>query len=141
MDVRLTVITLGLLVSSTAVAQIHTATGPSPKPAQVVPKAAYNSMSNTTTPFNCEQYGWPNHPDPKMKLYCDQLEASTLQGEARRAGRPGPSDDVIRLPALGSEAAAKSGRACVGGQAMRKLPNGWEQVSSPTGGWQRCRAE
>ncbi len=141
MDARLAMITLGLLVSSTAAAQMHTATGPSPKPAPVVPKAAYNSMSKTTTPFNCEQYRSPNHPDPRVKLYCDQLEASTLQGEARRAGRPGPSDDVMKLPALGSDAAAKSGRACVSGQAMRKLANGWEQVSSPAGGWQRCRAE
>ncbi len=115
MDVRLALLALCLLVSSTAVAQIHTATGPSPKPIPAAPKAAYNSMSTTTTPFNCEQYRWPNHPDPRVKTYCDQLEASTLQGEARRAGRPGPSDDVIRLPALGSDAAAKSGRACVGG--------------------------
>lgn len=141
MDVRLALLAVGLLVSSTAAAQIHTATGPSPKPTPVAPKTAYNSTSKTTTPFNCEQYKWPNHPHPSMKTYCDRMEASTLQGEARRAGRPGPSDDVIRLPALGSEAAAKSGRACVSGQAMRKLPNGWEQVSSPTGGWQRCRAE
>jgi hypothetical protein len=106
-----------------------------------VPKAAYNSMSKSTTPFNCEQYRWPNHPHPGVKPYCDQVEASTLQGEARRAGRPGPSDEVIKLPALGSDAAARSGRACVGGQAMRKLPNGWEQISSPNGGWQRCRVE
>lgn len=141
MDVRLALLAVGLLVSSTAAAQIHTATGPSPKPTPVAPKAAYNSMSKTTTPFNCEQYKWPNHPHPGMKTYCDRMEASTLQGEARSAGRPGPSDDVIRLPALGSEAAAKSGRACVGGQAMRKLPNGWKQVSSPSGGWQRCREE
>ncbi len=142
MDVRLAMIASGLLVSSMAAAQIHTATGTtSPKPKPVAPKAVYNSMSKTTTPFNCEQYRWPSHPDPRVKIYCEKVEASTLQGEARRAGRPGPSDDVIRLPALGSEAAAESGRACVGGQAMRKLPNGWEQVSSPYGGWQRCRAE
>jgi hypothetical protein len=141
MDVRLALLALGFMVSSTAAAQMHTATGPSPKPKAVAPTAAYNSMSKTTTPFNCEQYRWPNHPHPGMKTYCDRVESSLLQDEARRAGRPGPSDDVIRLPALGTDAAARSGRACVGGQAMRKLPNGWEQVSSPSGGWQRCRAE
>lgn len=141
MDVRLAVVAIGLLVSSAAAAQMHSATGPSPKPKPAAPKAAYNSMSKSTTPFDCQQYRWPNHPRPGMKAYCDQVEASTLQGEARRAGRPGPSDDVIPLPALGSDAAVRSGRACVGGQAMRKLPNGWVQVSSPSGGWQRCRAE
>jgi len=59
-------------------------------------------------------------------LWCSTLlrriGARTLQDEARRAGRPGPSDDVISLPALGSDEAARSRRACVGGQAMRKLP-------------------
>ena len=141
MDVRWVLLATGLLASSLAVAQIHTATGPAPPPKPTVRKPAYNSMSKTTTPFDCQQYRWPNHPHPGMKAYCDRLEASTLQGEARRAGRPGPSDDVISLPALGSDAAARSGHACVGGQAMRKLSNGWEQVASPSGGWQRCRAE
>ena len=103
------------------------------------PRAAYNSMGKTTTPFNCEQYR--AHPHPSMKGYCDGLEASTLQSEARRAGRPGPSSEVIELPSMGSQAAKSSGYACIGGQAMRKLPNGWAQVSSPNGGWQRCREQ
>lgn len=141
MDVRLALLIVGLLVSSTAAAQIHTATGPAPRPTPAAPKAAHNAMSKTTTPFDCQQYRWPNHLHPGMKAYCDRLEARVLQDEARRAGRPGPSDDVISLPALGSDAAIRSGRACVGGQAMRKLPNGWEQVSAPSGGWQRCRVQ
>jgi len=141
MDVRLLGLTAGLLMSSVAAAQIHTATGPAPRPQPAAKKPAHNSMAKTTTPFNCQQYRWPNHPHPGVKPYCDRIEARTLQDEARRAGRPGPSDDVISLPELGSDAAARSGRACVGGQAMRKLPNGWEQGSSPSGGWQRCRVE
>jgi len=141
MDVRLLMLTAGILISSAAAAQIHTATGPTPRPPTSAPKPAHNSMSKTTTPFNCEQYRWPNHPHPGVKPYCDRIEAQTLQDEARRAGRPGPSDGVISLPELGSDAATRLGRACVGGQAMRKLPNGWEQVSSPSGGWQRCRVQ
>lgn len=141
MDVRLLMVTVGILISSAAAAQIHTATGPAPRPTPAAAKPAHNSMAKTTTPFNCDQYRWPNHPHPAVKTYCDRIEARTLQDEARRAGRPGPSDEVISLPALGSDEAARSGRACVGGQAMRKLSNGWEQVSSPTGGWQRCRAQ
>ena len=142
MDRRFVMLGVGLLFSWAADAQIHSASGPGtrPKPASV-PKASYNSMAKTTTPFDCQQHRWPNHPHSGMKPYCERLEARVLQNEARRIGRPGPSDDVISLPALGSGAAVRSGRACVGGQAMRNLPNGWAQVSSPSGGWQRCRAE
>lgn len=123
MDVRLLALTAGVLMSSAAVAQIHTATGPAPPPQPAAKKAAHNSMAKTTTPFNCQQYRWPDHPHPGVKPYCDRIDARTLQ-EARRSGRPGPSDDVVTLPALGSAGAARSGRACVGGQVMQKLDNG-----------------
>lgn len=140
MDIRSGLVLMMVVVAGQASAQqIHSARGPAPKVVMPAPKAAHNAMSKTTTPFNCEQYRWPHHPHPGMKTYCEQLEASTLQGEAQRVGRPGPSADVIALPALGSEAARRSGRACVGGQAMRRLSNGWEQLSSGEGGWQRCR--
>jgi len=98
-------------------------------------------MAKTTTPFNCQELAWPNHPHPGMKAYCERLEARTLSDEARRAGRPGPSDSVISLPSLGSEDSKRSGSACIGGQAFRKIPNGWAQISSPAGGWQRCREQ
>ncbi|NHF68031.1 hypothetical protein FFY45_20385 [Xanthomonas hortorum] len=29
--------------------------------------------------------------------------------------------------------------AAVGGQAVQRLRNGWEQVSAAAGGWQRCQ--
>src|SRR5690606_18605214 len=43
------------------------------------------------------------------------------------------------LPAMGSNEARDLGYACIGGQAMRRLANGWEQVMARGGGWQRCR--
>ncbi|OUL17095.1 hypothetical protein B0X78_01900 [bacterium AM6] len=137
-------ISAGLLLLAAAwssQAQLQSATGPRPRPLAPTPKAAHNSMANGTTPFNCQELAWPNHPHPGMKAYCERLEARTLSDEARRAGRPGPSDSVISLPSLGSDAAKRSGFACIGGQAFRKLPNGWEQVSAPAGGWQRCREQ
>jgi hypothetical protein len=135
-------ISAGLLLISlacSAQAQLQSATGPRAKPLPPAPKAAYNSMSKSTTPFNCQESAWPNHPHPGMKAYCEQVEAHTLSSEAQRAGRPGPSSSVIGLPPLGSEASKRSGTACIGGQAFRKLPNGWEQIHAPAGGWQRCR--
>ncbi|WP_254051103.1 hypothetical protein [Stenotrophomonas sp. ESTM1D_MKCIP4_1] len=140
MDVR--TLLLGWLLAAALPAtaqQIHSATGPARKPLPAAPKASYNSMSKTTTPFNCEQYAWPDHPHTGMKAYCASIEASTLQSEARQAGRPGPSSEVRVLPALGSAEAKRTGTACIGGQAFRRLANGWEQVASPSGGWLRCR--
>lgn len=141
MDIRLGVICLLLASAGVASAQqIHSARGPAPKQIPAAPRAAHNSMAAGTTPFNCDQYRWPNHPHPGMKPLCDGLEANTLQGESRQAGRPKPSTEVVALPALGTDAAKRSGMACIGGQAMRRLSNGWEQVMSRSGGWLRCRA-
>lgn len=137
-------ISAGLLLFSLAwssQAQLHSATGPRHKPLPTAPKAAYNSMSKSTTPFNCQELAWPNHPHPSMKAYCERVEARTLSAEAQRAGRPGPSDNVIKLPALGSDASKRSGTACIAGQAFRKLPSGWEQIHADAGGWQRCREQ
>lgn len=141
MDIRAVFFVLLFAFAPAAAAQLQSAVGPRPKPLAPVPRAAHNSMSKSTTPFNCQELAWPNHPHPGMKAYCEQLEARTLSDEARRAGRPGPSDSVVGLPALGTEASRRSGLACIGGQAFRKLSNGWEQVSSSAGGWQRCREQ
>ncbi len=107
------------------------------KPPPAAPRQPYNSMARDTTPFNCEQYR--RHPHPGMVGFCEGLERSTLQQEARRQGRPGPSSSVIALPPMGSAEARELGHACIGGQAMRRLANGWEQVMAREGGWQRCR--
>ena len=144
MDIRISAICVCVLLifpSLGSSQQIRAATGPAPKSIPAAPKAAHNSMAKTTTPFNCQELAWPNHPHPGMKAYCERLEARTLSDEARRAGRPGPSDSVIGLPSLGSEDSKRSGSACIGGQAFRKVPNGWAQISSPAGGWQRCREQ
>jgi hypothetical protein len=97
----------------------------------------HNSMARDTTPFNCDQYR--SHPHPGMVGYCQGVENMTLRNEARRQGRPAPSDSIIHLPALRSEEAKTLGYACVGGQAFKRLQNGWEQVSAAAGGWQRCQ--
>jgi hypothetical protein len=100
------------------------------------PKAHFNSTAKDTTPFQCETLR--NHPYPAMQSLCNQIESDHIQSEARRAGRPGPSSSVIDLPPLGSADGKRLGVVCIGGQAMRKIPNGWEQVWSRDG-WQRCR--
>jgi len=109
-----------------------TAARPAYRPAQ-----PYNSMARDTTPFNCEK--WRAHPHPGMVRFCENVEYMVLQNEARWQGRPGASRSVIELPALGSAEAKALGYACVGGQAFRRLDNGWEQVSAREGGWQRCK--
>mgnify|MGYP003583784949 CR=1 FL=1 len=96
----------------------------------------YNSMAKDTTPFNCEQYR--GHPHPGMETFCRDIENMTLQNEARMQGRPAASKSVVRLPASGTPEARQLGYACIGGQAFKRLKNGWEQVGSAGGGWQRC---
>ncbi|RJS02520.1 hypothetical protein XnspCFBP7698_16455 [Xanthomonas sp. CFBP 7698] len=93
-------------------------------------------MARDTTPFNCEQYR--AHLHPGMVHYCQSVENMMLRNEAQRQGRPAPSDSDIALPGLGTAEAKQLGYAYVGGQAMRRLRNGWEQVSAAAGGWQRC---
>lgn len=135
--VRWIVIT-GMLCSTTVHAQtVRSAVGTQQRQYIPPPRQPYNSMARDTTPFNCEQYR--HHPHPGMAGYCQSIENMTLQSEARRQGRPAPSSSIIELPPLGSEPAKALGYACVGGQAFKRLSNGWEQVSAAAGGWQRCR--
>lgn len=132
-------IILGLLVVPTVV-QAQTVRAQGPRGHKAVPAyrpaQPYNSLAKDTTPFNCEQYR--RHPHPGMVGYCESVEQMTLRNEARRQGRPGSSDSVVRLPGLGTPEARELGVACVNGQALRKLSNGWEQVMAAGGGWQRC---
>ena len=99
-------------------------------------KARFNSTAKDTTPFQCEALH--DHIYPGMKSLCDRIESDHIQSEARRVGRPGPSSSVIDLPSLGSVEGKRLGVVCMGGQAMRKISNGWEQVWGRDG-WQRCR--
>jgi len=137
MDARPFVALVAALFVVSAVAQTRMATGgglsrvPAPKP------AAYDPLSRSTTPLNCQQYRGQKYP-VDVQAYCQSIENSYIQGEARRVGRPSPSSSIVELPSLGSSEAKSSGYACVGGIAVRHLSNGWEQVSAADGGWQRC---
>ncbi|WP_305806479.1 hypothetical protein [Stenotrophomonas sp. YIM B06876] len=127
-----------LLCTAAAPAQtVRSAVGVQPRKHIRPPRQPHNSMARDTTPFNCEQYR--GHPPPGMAGYCQGIENITLRNEARRQGRPAPSDSIIHLPPLGSDHAKTLGYACVGGQAFKRLKNGWEQVSAAEGGWQRCQ--
>ena len=110
------------------------------KPVPRVPAgkpAPYNATAKDTTPLNCaEQFS--KNPNPIFLALCVQHEQNLVQGSARRGGQPVPSSSVVALPALGSPSAKANGFACIGGQAFRKIPNGWEQVHAKGGGWQRC---
>lgn len=131
------ILVLLLGVSPLAWGQVRTAKGAGVPRVGAGPQPAYNSMSKSTTPLACDQYR--SHPHPAMVSYCESIENMVLQSEAHNAGRPAPSESVVSLPALGSPEAKTLGYACVGGQAFKRLSNGWEQVHARAGGWQRCR--
>jgi hypothetical protein len=137
MDVRLLAALAAAFFAFSASAQTRSASGggvprvPQPKP------AAYNPLSKSITPLNCEQYRGQVYP-LNMRDYCQSIENSYIQGEAHRVGRPTPSASIVELPSLGSPEARASGLACVGGTAMRRLSNGWQQLDAADGGWQRC---
>lgn len=137
--VALTLAALCLLVCphGAAAQSMRSATGKATHTYIPPVRQPHNSMARDTTPFNCEQYR--THPHPGMVRYCQGIENMTLRNEAQRQGRPAPSDSIIALPGLGTAEAKQLGYACVGGQAMKRLRNGWEQVSAAAGGWQRCQ--
>lgn len=125
-----------MLVTAPAFAQVKAyQSKPAPR-ATYQRQQPFDAMAKDTTPFNCEQYR--NHPYPRMQRMCAEIESNTLDYVARTQGKPAPSSSVIELPALGTLEAKQLGYACIGGQAMRRLKNGWEQVMSRAGGWQRC---
>lgn len=86
--------------------------------------------SPVTRPLKCQQ-----HSDPRIRLYCADVERSLIQGEARRQGIPTPSSVIFRMPAYGSEEAKKLGAACMAGTAIRRLGNGWEQLRNAKEEW------
>lgn len=133
MEVRAFVICAALVASSPSGAQqLKTATGSQPPP-RYEPKRAqpYNPGA---TPLDCQQ-----HVDPRIRLFCSDIERSIVQGSAKRQGLPVPSSEVVKLPAMGTGDAKELGAACVGGTAMRRLSNGWEQLRNAQGHWIRCR--
>lgn len=133
MDIRALVACAALFAASALQAQqIKTAAGPQPAP-RYEPRRAqpYNPGA---TPLDCQQ-----HLDPRIRLFCNDMERSIVQGTAKRQGSPVPSSEVVKLPGMGSVDAKALGAACVGGTAMRRLSNGWEQLRNAQGHWIRCR--
>lgn len=105
---------------------IKTASGPQSAPRYVQKvKQAYNPGA---TPLKCDQ-----HADPRYRLLCNDIERAHVQAMAKRQGLPVPSADVISLPLMGSAGARALGAATIGGTAMRRLPNGWEQLRDAQG--------
>jgi hypothetical protein len=135
MDIR-RVVAVALMAISPAVAGqgIKTASGPQPAPSYV--QKAKQPYNPGATPLKCDQ-----HADPRYRLLCNDIERAHVQGMAKRQGLPVPSADVISLPSMGSAGAKALGAACIGGTAMRRLPNGWEQLRDAQGNWRRCREQ
>ncbi|MEN5288578.1 hypothetical protein [Stenotrophomonas lactitubi] len=133
MDVRTSLILAAVMLALPAQAQqIRSATGPQPLPKyKAGPPRAHNPGAE---PMKCDQFA-----DPRMRLLCADIEKAYVQGEARRQGLPTPSAELVRLPAYGSAESKRLGAACMGGTAMRRLSNGWEQLRNAKGEWLRCR--
>lgn len=99
-------------------------------------------LAQDTTPMNCEKYtiaktgSWAA---PIISDMCDKQEAQSGQHIAKLQGKPRPSTAVYMLPAYGSAEAKRSGLACIGGTAMHRLKNGWEQLRDGEHHWLRCR--
>lgn len=133
MDIRSGLLLALLLLSGPAHAQqLRSATGPQPVPRHTPPIPKANNLG--AEPLKCQR-----HVDPRIRIYCAEIERSLIQGESRRQGIPTPSSEIVLMPAYGSAEAKQLGMACMGGAAMRRLSNGWEQLRSSKGAWLRCR--
>lgn len=113
------ILLLAALASFTASAQMQAA-----KPRTEIPTKPGYHRSAGQTPKECLQ----PHLDPWLGALCKTITR----------GRPQPSNEVLALPAHGTAAARESGVACMGGLAMRRLPNGWEQVRDANANYVRC---
>jgi hypothetical protein len=93
---------------------------------------ATSSFAADITPLNCDKVAF------FQRETCWMLEAKLVQDAPRIYGRPVPSTEVVRLPAHGTAEAKKLGYACLAGTAMRRLPNGWEQLRNRSHQHLRC---
>lgn len=135
MDIRIGILALLLaLPHALEAGALRSAVGPPtpPRAASGAPK----THNLGAEPLKCQQ-----HLDPRIRLYCAEIERSLIQNEAHRQGIPRPSGEIVRLPAYGSADAKRLGAACMGGTAMRRLSNGWEQLRNAKGEWLRCREQ
>lgn len=100
------------------------------------------ARADDTTPYNCERLTFAKTASwtaPILRDFCETQEAHNGQAFARILGKPRPSTAVYALPAYGSDDAKRAGLACIGGTAMQRLPNGWEQLRDRNDNWLRCR--
>lgn len=122
-----------LLLSSPCHSQgLRSAAGPSTPTKQALPVRSAQNLGSE--PLNCQQ-----HDDARMRVYCADIERWYIRSEAHRQGLPTPSNEIVRMPAYGTPEAKRLGAACMGGTAMRRLSNGWEQLRNAKGEWLRCR--
>lgn len=107
----------------------------------LLPLAAH-SQNYSNAPMSCHDVLRDAPPFPHVlaaRRMCERSDVQTSQVLAKIFGQPQPSKDVWVLPAYGTPIAKRLGYACIDGLAMRKLPNGWEQVRDETQRYRKCR--
>lgn len=105
--------------------------------------APAGAQQRDSTPFDCERIKGTvvnAFQAAVMRDLCRDLEANHVHSMAKLQGKPRPSKSVVRMPAYGSADGKAIGLVCMSGQAMRRLPDGWEQLRDRDGNWQRCQA-
>lgn len=123
------------LVFGYAHAQVHAT------PSRAQPRVQVPTTAKTLTPQDCEAFARQPHPLGRawLRSVCEDTNFTFGTMYAKQYGMPRPSQSVIGLPAHGSADAKAFGVACMGGLAMRRLQNGWEQLRDRSGNYQRCR--
>lgn len=80
---------------------------------------------------NCVAITKQNKLNPFAYLfreYCEQIIATSKQGNTHRRGQPQPSRRVLVVPAHRSDEAKRLGVACMGGLVLLRIENGWKQA-------------
>lgn len=112
------VVFFAVLMWSSAAAQIHVS-----KPKQQAAPTPYHKPA-AAVPAECNK----PYRDPWVDVLCQTITR----------GRPQGSASVVQLPAHGTAQAKSTGYACMGGLAMKRLANGWEQLNDNGGNYLRC---
>jgi hypothetical protein len=107
-----------------------------------LPCGAEGSLPATSADCSVITKQNPNNPyAPLFEKICQDSDTRTRQAIAHIYGRPQPSTAIVALPAYGSDAAKRLGFACISGTAMRRLPNGWDQLRDDQHRFLRCQSE
>jgi hypothetical protein len=105
---------------------------------KATPRVQVPARARTLPPLDCKAMA-AQWREPWMRDVCEKSNYDFGTHYARVYGMPRPSRDVVSLPAHGSPQAKAYGVACIGQLAMRRLPNGWEQLRDREGNYLRCR--